>query len=189
MVNIDNIRNYMLTQAEEDRQRKWIQVEGDDLDDALRQASIELGLTVKKLEYEIRDPGKKGTFGLGKSKCVIIAYPIVQEEKSKSDENIHDFDIARLDEKSKDRDGIVIVRLTSDGALLAVLPPVGKGKKATEKQAVAMLNKRSVTDVDNSLLAVAVKNSDGSSVKIGEFVYNPASDPLVSVDITDFEMK
>lgn len=189
MVKIDSIRDYMRLQAEEDRKRKWIQVEGEDLDDALRQAAIELGLSVKKLEYEIRDPGKKGTFGLGKSKCIIIAYPIVQAAISESDDDKDDFDLDRLEEKQEDKDGEIIVRLTADGAFITVIPPVGKGKKATEKEAIALLNSRSVTDVDNSILSKIVKNAENISIKIGEFVYNPASDPLVTIDITDFEMK
>lgn len=189
MVNIDSIRDYMRLQAEEDRKRKWIQVEGEDLDDALRQAAIELGLSVKKLEYEIRDPGKKGAFGFGKSKCIIIAYPIVQEVESDLDEDEYGIDVARLEEKPKDKDGEVIVRLTANGALVSVYSPVGKGKKATEKQALAILNSRNVTDLDNPLLSKVVKNADGTPVKIGEFVYNPASNPLVSIDVTDFEMK
>ena len=187
MVNIDNIRDYMRFQAEEDRSRKWIQVEGEDIDDALRQAAIELGLSIKQLEYEVRDPGKKGTFGLGKRKCVIIAYPIVQDVEPELGED--SFSINRLEEIPEDKDGEIIVRLTADGALVSVFPSVGKGKKATEKQALALLSLRNVTDIDNSLLSKIVKNADSSYVKIGEFVYNPASDPLVSIDITDFEMK
>ena len=189
MVKIDSIRDYMRLQAEEDRRRKWIQVEGEDLDDALRQAAVELGLSVKKLEYEVRDPGRKGTFGLGKSKCIIIAYPIVEAVKFKSDKDKDDFNIDRLDEKPKDKDGEVIVRLTADGAFITVLPPVGKGKKVTESKALSLLNSRNVTDIEKSLLSELVKNSDNTSIKIGEFVYNPASDPLVTVEITDFEMK
>ncbi|RKX88565.1 MAG: polymerase [Spirochaetes bacterium] len=187
MVKIDNIRDYMRLQAEEDRKRKWIQVEGEDLDDALRQAAIELGLPVKKLEYEIRDPGKKGAFGLGKSKCIIIAYPIVEEVIDKLEED--DFTVERLEDKPVDKDGVAVVRLTSEGALLSIFAPLGRGSKVTEKQALAMLNARDVTDIDNSLVKKLVKISDGIPVKVGEFVYNPASDPLVSVEITDFEMK
>lgn len=187
MVKIDNIRDYMRLQAEEDRKRKWIQVEGEDLDDALRQAAIELGLPVKKLEYEIRDPGKKGAFGLGKSKCIIIAYPIVEEVNDNLEED--DFTVERLEDKPVDKDGVAVVRLTSEGALLSIFAPLGRGSKVTEKQALAMLNARDVTDIDNSLVKKLVKISDGIPVKVGEFVYNPASDPLVSVEITDFEMK
>lgn len=189
MVKIDSIREYMRSQAEEDRNQKWIQVEGENLDDALRQAAIELGLSVKKLEYEIRDPGKKGSFGMGKRKCIIIAYPIAVDTKDDTEDDGFDFNLSRIDEKQVDKDGEIIVRLISAGALLSVIPPVGKGKKVLEKQALAMLNSRNVTDIDNRLVTKVVKNADGSSVKVGEFIYNPASDPIVSVEITDFEMK
>ena len=99
MVNIDTIREYMRSRADEDRKRKWIQVEGEDLDDALRQAAIELGLPVKKLEYEIRDPGKKGSFGFGKSKCIIIAYPLILETKDELEEDEFDLNISRIDDR------------------------------------------------------------------------------------------
>ena len=189
MVNISSIREYMRSQAEEDRNRKWIQVEGEDLDDALRQAAIELGLSVNKLEYEIRDPGKKGSFGIGMRKCVIIAYPITIETKDDTEEDDFDFNLSRIDERQVDKDGELIVRLTSAGALISVFPPVGKGKKAVEKQAIAKLNSRNVTDIDQRLVSEVIKNADGSTVKVGEFIYNPASDPIISIEITDFEMK
>ena len=189
MVNIESIRDYMRSQADEDRSRKWIQVEGEDLDDALRQAAIELGLSVKKLEYEIRDPGKKGSFGFGMRKCVIIAYPTVLDTEEGLEEEAFDLNLSRIDERQADKDGEIIVRLTSEGALISVFPPVGKGKKAIEKQAIARLNSRNVTDIDQRLVSEVIKNADGSSVKVGEFIYNPASDPIISVEITDFEMK
>ena len=189
MVKIESIRDYMRSQAEEDRNRKWIQVEGENLDDALRQAAIELGLPVKKLEYEIRIPGKKGSFGFGKSRCVIIAYPLVLETKTDMVDDGSDFGIARFDDRPVDKDGEIVVRLTSAGALISVLPPVGKGKIAVEKQALARLNYRNVTDINHRLLSEVVKNADGSPVKVGEFIYNPASDPIISIEITDFEMK
>ncbi len=189
MVKIESIRDYMRSQAEADRSRKWIQVEGEDLDDALRQAAIELGVTVKKLEYEIRDPGKKGSFGFGKRKCVIIAYPLVTDSKAEPGIDDLDFDLAGVTEKPVDKDGDIIVRLTPSGAFLTVLPPEGKGRKATEKLAFSLLKARSVTDIDNRLVALAVKNAEGTPVKVGEFIYNPASDPLLSVEIANFEMK
>ncbi len=188
MVNIGNIRDYMRSQAEEDRIKKWIQVEGVDLDDALRQAAIEVGVSVKKLEYEIRDPGKKGSFGLGMRKCVIIAYPVISRVDDNPDEDF-DINLSGVEEKSVDKDSEIIVRLTSEGAFLAVFPPLGKGRKATEKQAAAKLNSRNVKDIDQRLVSEVIKIANGSSVKVGEFIYNPASDAIISVEITDFEMK
>ncbi len=189
MVNVETIRNYMSSQAESDRKRKWIQVEGVNLDDALRQAAVELGVSVKKLEYEIKDPGKKGSFGFGKKSCIISACQLIEDKSSGIGNDEFDFNVEKITEKPVDKDGEVILRLTSEGALVSVSSPVGKGKKATVKQILEKLNQRNVTDINHSLLNTLVKNADGSTVKIGEFVYNPASDPILSVEITDFEMK
>jgi len=189
VVNVETIRNYMSSQAESDRKRKWIQVEGVNLDDALRQAAVELGVSVKKLEYEIKEPGKKGNFGFGKKSCIISACQLIEDKSSGIDNDEFDFNVEKITEKPVDKDGEVVLRLTSEGALVSVSPPVGKGKKATVKQILEKLNQRNVTDINHSLLNTLVKNADGSTVKIGEFIYNPASDPILSAEITDFEMK
>ena len=189
MVSIETIRDYMRSQAEADRKRKWIEVEGEDLEDALRQAAIELGVSIKNLEYEIKDPGKKGTFGFGMKKCVISACQMPKDKISDTADDDFDLNLQKISEKPVDKDGEVILRLTSEGAVVSIFSPIGKGKKVTEKQVLAKLSQRNVNNINHSLLSTLVKKADGSPVKIGDFVYNPASDPIISIDITDFEMK
>ncbi len=188
MVDLDRLREYMRTQAEKDRSLKWVQVEGTDLEDALRQAAIELGLPVKKLDYEIRVNGSKGTFGFGRKNCVIIAYPSYEEEEDTGDVS-EDFVVEGVKEKVVDEDGKISVRFTPDGVLIKVLPPVGKGKKVTLKEAMARIKERPVKNINQSLVATAVKEANGEYVRIGDFDYNPAEDPVMTVDITDFDMK
>lgn len=189
MVDLDGLREYMKTQAEADRSLKWVQVEGVDIEDALRQAAIELGLPVKKLDYEIRVNGSKGTLGFGKKKTVIIAYPAYEEEEE-SEVLDEDFVVEGLEEKAVDEDGKVVVRFAPDGVLLKVFPPTGKGKKVTVKDAMAKINAHPVIkDVNQSLVSTTVKEASGEYVKIGDFNYNPAADPVMAVDITDFDMK
>ncbi len=189
MVDLDGLREYMKTQAEADRNLKWVQVEGVDIEDALRQAAIELGLPVKKLDYEIRVNGSKGTLGFGKKKTVIVAYPAYEEEE-KLEVSGEDFEVEGLKEKTADEDGKVVVRFTSDGVLLKVFPPKGKGKKVTLKEAMAKINAHPmIKDVNQSLVSAAVKEAGEEYVKIGDFNYNPAADPVMTVDITDFDMK
>jgi len=188
MVDLDRLREYMRTQAEKDRSLKWVQVEGTDLEDALRQAAIELGLPVKKLDYEIRVNGSKGTFGFGRKNCVIIAYPSYEEEEDTGDVS-EDFVVEGVKEKVVDEDGKISVRFTPDGVLIKVLPPVGKGKKVTLKEAMARIKERPVKNINQSLVATAVKEANGEYVRIGDFDYNPADDPVMTVDITDFDMK
>ncbi len=188
MVDLDRLREYMRTQAEKDRSLKWVQVEGTDLEDALRQAAIELGLPVKKLDYEIRVNGSKGTFGFGRKNCVIIAYPSYEEEEE-TGEVSEDFVVEGVKEKVVDEDGKISVRFTPDGVLIKVLPPVGKGKKVTLKEAMAKIKERPVKNIDQALVSSAVKEANGEYVRIGDFDYNPADDPVMTVDITDFDMK
>ncbi len=188
MVDLDGLREYMKTQAEADRNLKWVQVEGVDIEDALRQAAIELGLPVKKLDYEIRVNGSKGTLGFGKKNTIIIAYPSYEEEE-KSAEEEEDFIVEGLEEKIADEDGKVVVRFTPDGVLLKIIPPKGNGKKVTLKEAMAKIKEHSVKDVDQNLVAAAVKEANEEYVRIGDFSYNPAADSVMTVDITDFDMK
>ncbi len=188
MVDLTELRNYMKAQAESDRNMKWVQVEGVDIEDALRQAAIELGLPVKKLDYEIRESGRKGKLGLRPKKCVIVAYPSLVSEEAEAEAE-EDFIVAGVEEKPVDADGRVTVRFTDEGVLLKVFPPVGRGRKVTVKEALAKIKERSVKDIDTSLVEKVVKEANEEFVKIGDFAYNPAADPVITIDITDFDMK
>jgi hypothetical protein len=190
VVELKEIREYMKAQADEDRNRRWVQTEGEDLEDALRQAAIELGVPVKKLEYEIRDQGKRGLFGLGKGHCVVVAYPMVEQVEEADGADLLSMDLGLGDKQEvKDRDGGVVVQLRPEGAFLKVLPPVGSGVAISEKTAVDALTGRAVHDFDRSMVKRVVKQADGGFIKVGEFIYNPAADAMLSVDITDFDMK
>ncbi len=188
MVDLNELREYMKTQAESDRTVKWVQVEGVDLEDALRQAAIELGLPVKKLDYEIRESGRKGKLGLRPKKCVIVAYPSLVEEEAET-ENEEDFTVSGVEDKPVDVDGKITVRFTTEGVFIKVFPPLGKGRKVTVKEALAKIKERSVKDIDYDLVEKAVKEANEEFVKIGDFIYNPAADPVMTIDITDFDMK
>jgi uncharacterized protein (DUF342 family) len=190
VVELKNIREFMKSQAEADRSRRWVQTEGVDLEDALRQAAIEIGVPVKKLEYEVRDPGKKGLLGVGKSLCVIVAYPMVEPIEEGIGDDLLSMDLGLGDDdEERNHNGEVFVQLRSEGVFLKVNPPAGKGSTVTEKQAVEALNQRAVHEYDRSMVKKVVKQADGSFVRVGEFIHNPSADAVLTVDITDFDMK
>jgi predicted RNA-binding protein Jag len=64
MVTLDQLKEFMRKKAEEDRAMKSIQVTGETLEEALKNAQIELGLPLKKIEYDILQKGNKGLFRL-----------------------------------------------------------------------------------------------------------------------------
>ncbi|MBN2051539.1 MAG: FapA family protein [Spirochaetales bacterium] len=190
MVDIDQVRGYMRQQALEDRERHSIPVTGKTLDEALKQASIELGVPVRRIEYEILKKGSSGFFGVGKQNWSLIAYEAAPEKAE--DEEIEEDEFSAFQHEKdiiQDADGEVIVKLTSDGVLVKILPPIGNGKKASEKQAITALKARDVTHFDERLVAGVVKQADGQYVRVGDFDYNPVNDSIMTVDIMDAEMK
>ena len=68
-------------------------------------------------------------------------------------------------------------------------PPHGKGKRVTDKQAFDKLQSRSVRAYDEGLVKEVVKHASSDYVRVGEFIANPANDALMTVEITDQEMK
>lgn len=187
MIGYRELQEYMKGIAEEDKQRPFVNTSGENLQEALREAAIELGLPLKKIEYEILDPGSKGLLGVGKKPCLILAYPATssgeQVGPASFDFGIEDPDLA------DDRNGEVFVRLSSDGILLKVTKPKGTGVRVTEREAFQKISERTNRSVDEDLVSKVVRRADGEFVKIGDFEYNPANDVMLSLDVTDAEMK
>ncbi len=192
MVQLSELREFMRKQAEDDRSRKTVQVSGSTIDEALEQAAIELSVPVKKLEYEILEQPSPGFLGYGKKACLLIAYEIIKEKSEDLDDDSFELAFENDDifnEEPKDKDGEAIVTLRPEGVFLKVLPPVGKGSRVTDREAAMKLRGRGITDFDKGMMSKVVKSADGERVKLCEYAYNPANDPLMTVQILDLDMK
>ena len=192
MVTAEQLRDYMRKSAEKDREKKSIQVSGGSVEEALSQASIELGMPIKRLEYEVLQTGTKGTLGVGKKGWTLLVYESAQkkEVEEPAQDIGGDFDFKDVEaNKPLEKDGEVYVRLAPEGALLKITPPIGRGKRATERRAFEKLSARGITDYDTGLVARAVKEAEGQYVRVGEFRYNPVNDSVLSVEVGDGEMK
>ncbi|MBN1834540.1 MAG: FapA family protein [Spirochaetales bacterium] len=190
MISVDTLRQYMREQLESDRGVKAIRAQGESLEEALRQASIELDLPVKRLEYEVLEKGSKGMMGVGRRPWTILAYEAVEElavAGARGAESGPQED--KTAEAVPDKDGELFVRLAGDGVFLKVTKPSGKGARVPERRAVEKLSVRGVTNYDLALLAEVVRHADGEYIKIGDYSFNPASQASVSVDMADGEMK
>ncbi|MFP4301038.1 MAG: FapA family protein [Spirochaetaceae bacterium] len=190
MVSFDQLQTYMRKSAEEDRNRQYVNVSGETLQDALREAAVELSLPIKKIEYEILENGSSGVLGVGKKPYLILAYPAIQQVSSESFEERFDMDLGFDDEsRPKDRDGQAYVKLSPNGVLLKVSPPQGSGVRATERDAIEALSKRSIEKFDAGLVKKVVQLADDEFVKVAQYDYNPANDAYMSVDFAEAEMK
>ncbi|MBN1649359.1 MAG: DUF342 domain-containing protein [Spirochaetales bacterium] len=191
MVSLDELRKFMRKQAEEDKQKKSVQVTGASIEQALNQASIELGVPVKKIEYEILAKGAKGTFGMGRKDWILIAYEAIEAKALRIEHAVseNDFDSRMKEEEQLDQNGDVFIRSTPDGVLMKVTRPVGKGRRANEKLALERLMQRGINNYDAAVVSKIVRAADNQYVKIADFVYNPVNDAIITIDISDFDMK
>jgi len=194
MIGLDDFREKMKAEIEKTKQMKSVQVSGKNLDDALDQASLELGLPLRVLEYEILDKGKPGLLGIKGVPCRIIAYESVKNKMEREEKSLEE----ELDLKSYEQDdvpmatdtnGRLSVRLASDGAWAKVFPAVGEGIPIVVEDVVGKLHDRSVLDLDMEIISAVVEQADEMWVKVGEFSYNPANDALCSLDVTEEGMK
>ena len=193
VVTLEQIREYMRLQSEEDKKNRAISVQAESVPEALQKASIELGTPVRGLEYEILEKGAAGTLGVGRKLWKLNVYERSKEVKTsveaEEETGRSSPSAARPEEKPKDRPGEVFVRIAGTSALLRVTRPQGKGPRATEIMALEKLSLRGISNFDPSLVSRIVKHADGEYVRVADVQYNPSHDAAASVDITDGEMK
>ncbi|TVR68347.1 MAG: DUF342 domain-containing protein [Spirochaetaceae bacterium] len=189
MVTMEQLQTFMRKSADDDKARKFVNVSGATLDDALREASVELALPIKKIEYEVLERGSGGILGIGRKPFLLVAYPMQKKIDITTSDDSLDMDFGFEPEKPKDVDGEAIVRLTPDGVQLKVTPPVGAGESVTERQAIQAIASRISVKPDTAMISQIVKRADAEWITVAEFDYNPAQDSFISCDITDGEMR
>lgn len=191
MVSLEQLQSFMKQQVEEDRKQSYVNVAGTSLQDALKQASIELGLPVKKIEYEVLERGSQGLLGVGRKPFLILAYPAKMPASSPGTDDFPDLDFSALASmrENPDQDGEIFVRLSPKGVLLKVTPPRGSGVPASERQAVELLSARSSGPIIKAQVAKVVKLAEGEFVRVGDYEHNPSNDAILSLEIADMEMK
>ena len=193
VVTLEQIREYMRLQSEEDKKNRAIAVQAESVPEALQKASIELGIPVRGLEYEILEKGTSGTLGMGRKLWKLNVYERSKEVKTSVEVEVESprssQSTARAEEKPKDRPGEVFVRISGASALLRVTKPQGRGPRATEIMALEKLSLRGISNFDPSLVSRVVKHADGQYIRVADVQYNPSHDATASLDITDGEMK
>jgi uncharacterized protein (DUF342 family) len=188
MVDFAQLQQIVREQLEQDKTIRSVEVEGPAVEAAVAEAAALLSIPVRRLEYEIIERGFSGFFGTGRKSWKIKAYERLEVQE---EEGVVEFDSNNMEYEEpviENRDGEVFVHFSSNGALLKITPPQGRGKRVTESQAIKALTARKVTDIDNQTVGAAVKKADGAYIPVGQFVHNPIDDAFVSVIVSDQEM-
>lgn len=188
-LGLPELQELMSRYLEQDREKNSIDSEGSSLAEAIRNAAIQLGVKVPEIEYELIEEGSEGILGFGKKAYKIRAYPVVKKEEASFAQSDADLEAFKQEAVIINKDGEAFVHLSVDGALLKVTAPLGHGKTVNEKQAQEKLHERAVRNYDAALVAQVVKQAQGEYVRVGEFISNPASDAMLTVDIAEQEMK
>lgn len=189
-ITLEQIQEYMRSQSEQDTSNRTIGVEAPSVPEALKKASIELGVPVRQLEYEVVQKGSAGFLGLASKPWKLTVYEKAREVKAAAEavETAH-VGPAAGPARAVDAPGEVFVRIGADGGFLKVTRPKGRAPRATEIMALEKLSLRGVTNFDQSLVARVVKHADGEYIRVADVRYNPVNDAAVTLDITDGEMK
>ena len=87
---------------------EFIEISAKNVDDAITQATVQLGITSDQLEYEVLDKGSTGFLGIGSKNAVIKA-----RKKFSIDENVVEF-LSSIFDAMKMEEHIIEVELKGD---------------------------------------------------------------------------
>ena len=189
MVDFVRLQDIIKGQLEQDRSINAIEASGPTLETAVSEAALLLDIPVRRLEYEIIEKGSAGFLGTGKKDWKIRAYERAYEKKEKIEKDLFEDTLADIAPIIENKDSEVFVQLRAEGAFLKVLPPVGKGKKATVDMAMQALRSRNLKEIDEAMAGVVVREAAGLYVKAGTFERQSSNNSMITVEIAEGEMK
>ncbi|MDR1175062.1 MAG: FapA family protein [Treponema sp.] len=190
MVDFVHLRQIVRKQLEQDKAIRSVAVEGATVEAAVTEAAALLSIPVREMEYEITEQGFSGFFGMGRKSWKINAYKRFESLAEGGAEAEEGSVIEGKEEPViESKDGEFFVHFSTEGVLLKVTPPYGKGKEVAESQVSKALAARRATNIDSQLVDAVIKQAKGEYVRVGQFAHNLADDASVSVMITDQEMK
>jgi len=189
MVDFVRLQQIVKERLEQDRNIRTVNVTGATLEDAVAEAATLLNIPVRRLEYEITERGTPGFLGSGKKDWVIAAYERLVSKKEKAGAARADEEEVAEEVVKEDVNGNVYLHLSPDGAFLKATPPKGQGRKVLASEAFKLLQERNITEFNKDMIPTVVREASGEYVRVGSFEHRPINDSMVTVDISDAEMK
>jgi uncharacterized protein (DUF342 family) len=192
MIDFIQLQQRVQERLRQDRSIHLIEAEGSTIEAAVSEAAVLLDVPVKHLEYEVIERGAPGLLGImGKKNWKIRAYERAAGKTQEEDVDEAEFEEfgAALKPVVSDKNGEIFVLFTSDGAMLKVTPPEGKGKRVTDAQAMMRLHTRAAQEVDEDLVKTVVREAGSEYVRVGFFSHNLANDSSARIEIIDNNLK
>ena len=166
-----------------------IPVSAKTLDDAITEASIQLGVASDQMEYDVIEKGSAGFLGIGSRQAVIRARikktvteeikaeEIKPEEIKKEAEERLSYVVESESGPDHDKHFVVAVRFNSD----RVARGEGRSKKMAEQHAAREALKL-LGVIKDEMLIIADKYGDDRRTSIGYDVYDLSTEDLIPVE-------
>ena len=190
MIHFEQIQEQMKEQYEKDSSRFFVEVIGNTLDEAIENAAMELGLKRSLIDYEVLQKGASGFFVLNPKEWKIRAYEMRRIKKlDATGEITMESGAEEISPEDLNKDGMAFVFCAPDGVFLKVTAPTGSGNKVTFTDVVERIRDRNLPVPADEILNPIIKECSGEYVRIAPYDYLPGNDALMSVEISDDEMK
>ena len=190
MIHFEQIRDQMKEQYEKDSSRFFVEVTGQTLEEAIDNAAVELGLRRSLIDYEVLQKGASGFFVLNPKEWKIRPYEVLKINKSTAEsETAAGINAEEQAQENINQDGAAYVFCAPDGVFLKVTPPNGDGRKVVLADVVEKIRDRGLAVPPDDILKPIVTECTAEYVRIGHYEYLPGNDALMSVEISEDEMK
>ena len=193
MVTLDKIRLDLAELQKIDQSVKSVEVHADTLDEALADAAVQLNTKVSNLEYEVKEKGFDGFFGIAKRPWFITVYQnaeaVAKSDKFKEMQKSGFMD-SEEELENLDRDGEFFLHHFGTEICLKVNLPVGEGKPVNLSDILNDIKRPDTVDFDEKLIKNFAENGTGGVYEmVGHYSRNPAADAIFVVDISKDELK
>lgn len=176
-----------------DQSVRSVEVHADTLDEALADAAVQLNTKVSNLEYEVKEKGFDGFFGIAKRPWFITVYQNAESvAKSAKFKELQKSGLMDMDEEIEniDRDGEFFLHHFGTDICLKVNLPVGEGKPVNLADILNDIKRPDTVDFDENLIKKFAANGTGGVYEtVGHYSRNPAADAIFVVDISKDELK
>ncbi|AHH05147.1 hypothetical protein BmHG_00275 [Borrelia miyamotoi] len=185
IVDFFDFRNKIKHYLEREKSVNLIELESDTLEEALNDASLELSIPYKDLDYEILVRGSDGLFGYGKRKWKIVAY-------KNSYTKFGIFDVLSSHSRSEEvvsLDGKFFIKRTTRGVFLKVTAALGVGSAVNLKDVMGKFaSYNNIKDLDRDFVRVVVENASGTYEQVAVFEADLSEGVTMMVHISEDSM-
>lgn len=192
MYSLDKIREEMSKRLESDKQLNSVEVNADNIDEALADASVQLDTKLNGLEYEVIEKGSNGFLGIGKKPWKLRIYQnsaTVEAKRKSASADLFNENTFEGENVIVDRDGLFYVRHFGSSIKLKVILPVGNGRPVDIKEVLDSVKRPDTESFDEKLINRLIKNgTDGKYETVGSYKHVAAGDAIVSVEVSKDEL-